>query len=325
LQDDDEAFGEEVTEEEAAGEGEGQEEEGSFLGVRVIGTDEVEHGDDEPYRGELTLSERSALFGSVMLAPAGMPGLIVGGLFGAGVGYLTEKVDRAAMRVATAIHEVRQTDQRNAESMLAASEHLKGLNQVSVQSEDAEEAARLTEELLEFLAAPENRRCADCACELPNHNEAWASLVLGVIVCVDCAAVHRSLGVGVTRIKSIVFDVWDAPMVHTLLSGGGNANARARYLLRLPRGYAEPTKGADDEQRKAFIRTKYVGLRWADAELKAARKAELAQREKVGGSGGSRGSRGGRSRAAGGGPSRRVAARKAVPTKTMASLGSDDA
>ena len=52
-------------------------------------------------------------------------------------------------------------------------------------------------------------------------------------------------------------------MANALLAAG-NENARARYLARLPRGYAEPTPTCDDEKRRAFITAKYSRLRWAD-------------------------------------------------------------
>ena len=46
----------------------------------------------------LTISERGALLGSVLLSPAGVPGVVVGGAFGGAVGYLTEKVEGDGVR-----------------------------------------------------------------------------------------------------------------------------------------------------------------------------------------------------------------------------------
>ena len=58
----------------------------------------------------------------------------------------------------------------------------------------------------------------------------------------------------------------------------GNDQARKVYLARLPRGYAEPTPDSDAERRGAFIRAKYARLKWANAELREARKADITQR-----------------------------------------------
>lgn len=46
-----------------------------------------------------------------------------------------------------------------------------------------------------------NRLCADC---LTSHDVKWASTNLGVTLCTDCAACHRSLGVHISKVKLIV-------------------------------------------------------------------------------------------------------------------------
>ena len=98
------------------------------------------------------------------------------------------------------------------------------------------------------------------------------------------------MGANTSRIKSVVFDKWDAPMARLLLEGGSNSLARERYLANLPRGYAEPKPDADDEWRAKFIRDKYVRLRWAQPELRQARK-ELRQRVRAASASSSKGKR----------------------------------
>lgn len=80
------------------------------------------------------------------------------------------------------------------------------LETVSVQSDDPEEAARTSADLTAFLCAPCNTRCADCSARIKRPADAWVSTSLGVVVCVNCAAAHRSLGTSVSRIKSPVYD-----------------------------------------------------------------------------------------------------------------------
>ena len=238
--------------------------------------EELEDGDDEAM-GELTLSERGALLGSLLLSPAGVPGVVVGGAFGGAAGYVTDRLEQARAYISGAYHDRVETERRNVQQMQSAHDELKSLDEVRVRSADPEEAAELTDAMVEFLCRPCNKKCADCAAPFCAHNEAWASVNLGVLVCVNCAAVHRSMGVNVSRIKSVVFDRWDPTMARTLLAGG-NDRARSLYLARLPRGYAEPTPDAEAERRGTFIRTKYVRLKWAQPELREARRAEIAQR-----------------------------------------------
>ena len=211
----------------------------------------------------LSLSERGAIIGSVLLSPAGMPGLLVGGAFGGATGYVAERIDQACNYVTSAYGERVDSDRRNEAEIAAAHNELTALADVTVRCADPEEAEELRNELIAFLEAPANQCCADCACKLERRNEAWASVNLGILVCMKCAAVHRSLGVSISRMKSVVFDRWDAQSTRTLLAGG-NDKARSKYLARLPRGYAEPTADSDEEPRAAHIRTKYVRLRWAE-------------------------------------------------------------
>jgi len=61
--------------------------------------------------------------------------------------------------------------------------------------------------------------CADCGSPDPD----WASLNLGVIVCIECSGVHRQLGVHVSKVRSLTLDVkvWE-PSVLSLFQTLGN-------------------------------------------------------------------------------------------------------
>ena len=67
-------------------------------------------------------------------------------------------------------------------------------------------------------AVPGNRFCADCGCPDPD----WASINLGILVCLDCSGVHRNLGTHITKVRSTTLDTkaWEPylVMVCTLVS-----------------------------------------------------------------------------------------------------------
>ncbi|CAA0815514.1 ADP-ribosylation factor GTPase-activating protein AGD3 [Striga hermonthica] len=69
-----------------------------------------------------------------------------------------------------------------------------------------------------------NEKCADCGAPEPD----WASLNLGVLVCIECSGVHRNLGVHISKVRSLTLDVkvWE-PSVINLFQSLGNTFANS--------------------------------------------------------------------------------------------------
>ncbi|PSS13721.1 ADP-ribosylation factor GTPase-activating protein [Actinidia chinensis var. chinensis] len=123
-----------------------------------------------------------------------------------------------------------------------------------------------------------NDRCADCGAPEPD----WASLNLGVLVCIECSGVHRNLGVHISKVRSLTLDVkvWE-PSVISLFQSLGNtfANSVWEEQLQLKSGFKvdlDPTSlyksdkpqllliGKPSHTDSISVKEKFIHAKYAD-------------------------------------------------------------
>ena len=64
-----------------------------------------------------------------------------------------------------------------------------------------------------------NPTCADCGAPQPD----WASINLGVLICIECSGIHRALGVHLSKVRSVTLDRWTSSLKECMRRLGNDA------------------------------------------------------------------------------------------------------
>lgn len=99
--------------------------------------------------------------------------------------------------------------------------------------------------------------CADCN----GRNPRWASISLGVFVCIRCCGIHRALGTHISKMKSTTLDKWSPQMFH-LFETVDNEISNAYWEFRMPKGYNKPVESSASYAVETFLREKYERKQW---------------------------------------------------------------
>ncbi|UZP44385.1 hypothetical protein NXS19_012197 [Fusarium pseudograminearum] len=100
-----------------------------------------------------------------------------------------------------------------------------------------------------------NLWCADCG---SGSKVEWVSINLGIILCIECSGIHRSLGTHISKVRSLTLDIKSFTIdIVELLLLIGNRVSNMIWESKLDQSL-KPTGQASREQRLRFITSKYV-------------------------------------------------------------------
>ncbi|KAM0345114.1 hypothetical protein ACHAPU_006749 [Fusarium lateritium] len=100
-----------------------------------------------------------------------------------------------------------------------------------------------------------NLWCADCG---SGSKVEWVSINLGIILCIECSGIHRSLGTHISKVRSLTLDIKSFTIdIVELLLLIGNRVSNMIWESKLDHSL-KPTGQASREQRLRFITSKYV-------------------------------------------------------------------
>ncbi|KAI0428795.1 hypothetical protein F5Y09DRAFT_312012 [Xylaria sp. FL1042] len=97
--------------------------------------------------------------------------------------------------------------------------------------------------------------CADCG---SGSKVEWVSINLGIILCIECSGIHRSLGTHISKVRSLTLDITSFTIdIIELLLLVGNRVSNMVWEAKLDPSL-KPGPQATREQRLRFITSKYV-------------------------------------------------------------------
>jgi len=93
----------------------------------------------------------------------------------------------------------------------------------------------------------------------------WISLNLGVVFCPECSGIHRSLGVHLSKVRSLMLDELSETHIE-LLNRLGNREMNRIWESGGQVGWVKPTSKDERSQKEAWIKSKYQFKGFIDLE-----------------------------------------------------------
>uniref|UniRef100_A0A3Q3MBH2 Arf-GAP with coiled-coil, ANK repeat and PH domain-containing protein n=1 Tax=Labrus bergylta TaxID=56723 RepID=A0A3Q3MBH2_9LABR len=105
---------------------------------------------------------------------------------------------------------------------------------------------------------PGNELCCDCGQTAP----CWASINLGVLLCIECSGIHRSLGVHCSKVRSLTLDSWEPELLKLMCELGNTVINQIYEGACEELGVKKPGPSSSRSEKEAWIKSKYVEKRF---------------------------------------------------------------
>ncbi|XP_067272488.1 arf-GAP with coiled-coil, ANK repeat and PH domain-containing protein 2 isoform X1 [Pseudorasbora parva] len=116
--------------------------------------------------------------------------------------------------------------------------------------------------LQKVMAISGNSTCCDCGQPDPS----WASINLGITLCIQCSGIHRSLGVHFSKVRSLTLDTWEPELLKLMCELGNGVINQIYEARREELGHRKPQPGDPRHEVEAYIKAKYVERRFVQRQ-----------------------------------------------------------
>ncbi|XP_062987773.1 arf-GAP with coiled-coil, ANK repeat and PH domain-containing protein 2 isoform X2 [Elgaria multicarinata webbii] len=103
-----------------------------------------------------------------------------------------------------------------------------------------------------------NAVCCDCGLADPR----WASINLGITLCIECSGIHRSLGVHFSKVRSLTLDSWEPELLKLMCELGNDVINRVYEANLEKMGVKKLQPESQRQEKEEYIRAKYVERRF---------------------------------------------------------------